>query len=274
MTPAPPRSVALHCEERGSGPPLLLIHAWPLDGRLWQRQFDELSTVARVLVPDLRGFGRSPAAAEDGDIIDFAADLIRLLDERQIDRAIFCGVSMGGYITLAALEHWSDRIAGVALCNTRSGADTPEGRAARETNARLALDQGLGPIADGMAPRMLSAATLRREPELVAEIHRWMTEQRPGSVAAALRAMAARPARSALLESLRVPSVIVAGDEDPLIPREEGEAMARAIPCCGGSFQLIPETAHLSNLERPDLFNSILTSLVGRVETAGTLTAG
>lgn len=274
MTPVPSASVALHCEERGSGPPLLLIHAYPLDGRLWQRQIEELSTVARVLVPDLRGFGRSASPDSSGNLVDFAADLIRLLDDRRIDRAIFCGVSMGGYITLAALELWPERVAGVALCNTRAGADTPEGRAARETNARLAIEHGVKPIADGMASRMLSAATLRREPELGAEVHRWMMEQRPDGVASALRAMAARPDRSAVLESLRVPSVVVAGDEDPLIPREEGEAMARAVPCCGGSFQLIPGTAHLSNLERPDLYNSILTSLVGRVESAGTLRAG
>jgi pimeloyl-ACP methyl ester carboxylesterase len=92
-----------------------------------------------------------------------------------------------------------------------------------------------------------------------------MMEQPPEAVAAALRAMAARPDRGAALAGLRGPAVIVAGEEDPLIPREESEAMARLVPGGAGSFHLVEGTAHLSNLEQPGLFNSILTSLVRRV---------
>ena len=272
MMPLPLMGLPLHCDESGQGHPLLLIHAYPLDGRLWNRQVEELATVARVLVPDLRGFGRSHRGPPAADLVDFAADLIHLLDERGIDRAIFCGVSMGGYITLAALKQWPERISGVALCNTRAGADSAEGREAREISARRVLEEGLTPIADAMAPRMLSAATLRREPELGAEVRRWMMEQGSEGVATALRAMAGRPDRTPLLESLRVPAVVVAGEEDSLIAREEGEAMARAIP--GASHHLIPGTAHLSNLERPDLYNSILSTLVQKVSQAPGLRAG
>ena len=240
-------------EVLGDGPPLLLIHAYPLDGRLWSEQRLELSRVARLIIPDLRGFGRSSHLPPVESLEEHAADLAALLDHHQIDRAILCGVSMGGYIALAFLEQWPARVAGLVLCHTRSQADTSEGRASRLNTARQVMTEGVAAAALGLPEKMISESTRLEQPTLADRLRRIMVEQTPEAMAAAQRSMAARPDRTSLLSKLQVPGLVLAGDNDPLIPRADIDAMAAAIP--EGRLVVMADTAHLSNIERPVAFN-------------------
>ncbi|MFN0151082.1 MAG: alpha/beta fold hydrolase [bacterium] len=289
----------LNYEESGDGTPLLLIHGFPLDRTMWRPQLDELSKVARVIAPDLRGFGavaagdgggdggtgsraaRSDAAAadagaeEDDDesavvapfpetltMDDYASDLAFLLARLDVERVVLCGLSMGGYVAMAFLARYPTAVRGLILANTRAGADNEAARAARLAGIERARTEGVGAIADGMMPKMLAEATRTKDPELVASVRAMMARQTPDAVAAALRGMIARPDRTEWLASVRVPTLVITSEADTLIPPSESEAIARGIP--GARLATLSRAAHLSNLENPTAFNAVVRDFVPR----------
>jgi pimeloyl-ACP methyl ester carboxylesterase len=247
-------------DDLGSGPPLVLLHAYPLDGRLFDEQRHVLSRVARVLIPDLRGFGRSSRLQPAETLEEHAADIAGMLDHLAIGTATLCGVSMGGYLALAFLERFRDRVAGLVLANTRSQADTDEQRATRLATAERAEAVGIDAVIQGLPEKMLHPVTQRDCPDITLRLAGLMNEQPAAGVAAAQRAMAARPDRTRLLAEAGVPTLVIAGDADPLIPRADTDAMAKALP--GGKPVIIADTAHLSNLERPAPFNEAVIRFV------------
>lgn len=276
-------------EESGSGVPLLLIHGFPLDRTMWRPQQDGLARVARVIAPDLRGFGENASAAAragahgatgDGDdardeanagapplpdtitMDDYASDLAFLLARLDLESVVLCGLSMGGYIAMAFVERYPTAVRGLVLANTRAGADSEAARAARLAAIERARTEGVGAIADAMLPKMLADATRAERPDLAESVRAMMARQSPDAVAAALRGMIARPDRTDRLASVRVPTLVVTSDADTLIPPAESEAIARAIP--GARLAVVPRAAHLSNLENPDAFNAAVRDFLPR----------
>lgn len=236
-------------------PTLLLIHGFPQDRTLWTSTAQALSDTVNVLAPDLRGFGEDRRPLPEAMTMDaYAADLKALLDEQCIDRVVLCGLSMGGYIALAFLERWQERVQGLILCNTRATADSDEGKAARAETARNAFDKGVAVIARGMVPKVLSERTRREKPELAITVEAMMARQSPDAVAAAALGMSQRPDRSPMLASITVPTLIITGSDDSLMPLPTSEAMHAAIP--GSELMVLPNAAHLSNLEVPERFNA------------------
>ncbi len=234
-------------------PTLLLIHGFPQDHRLWDPQVHVLADVADVLTPDLRGFGDGAQVPEVMTMDQYASDLKDLLDENKVDHVVLCGSSMGGYVALAFLAQWPERVQALILCNTRSNADTPEGRKARLDTARNAFDKGVAVIARGMVSKVLSGRTQRERPELVASIEAMMARQTPAAVAAASRGMAQRSDRTPMLGSISVPTLIITGAYDDLMPLPTSRAMHEAIP--QSHLVILPGAAHLSNVEAPEPFN-------------------
>lgn len=235
-------------------PTLLCIHGFPLDGSFWQPQVQGLAGAAHVLAPDLRGFGADRRPVPEVMTMEaFAEDLMESLDRAGIERAVLCGLSMGGYVAMAFTERWPERVQGLILCNTRSTADNDAGKAAREQTALDALSKGAGVIARAMVPKVLSQRTRSQHPAEAQRIEEIMARQRPESIAAASRGMALRPDRTGLLRRIKVPALIVTGSEDNLMPLETSEAMngARA----GSELVVIPGAAHLSCSESPVEFN-------------------
>jgi pimeloyl-ACP methyl ester carboxylesterase len=238
-------------------PTVIFLHGFPQDAALWRPQVAHFSVAHRVLAPDLRGFGADqrpiPAALT---MEHLAADVLALMDAEAIDRAVLCGLSMGGYVALAFAEQWPQRLAGLALCNTRAAADTAEGRAAREQTARDALAKGAEVIARVMLPWILSERTRREHPAIAERMLAMMARQRPEAIAAAARGMALRPDRYALLGSIAAPTLIITGSDDALMPLPTSEAMHAAIPHC--RMVVIDGAGHISNQEAPGLFNAEL----------------
>lgn len=245
-------------------PTLLLIHGFPLDGSFWQPQVEGLSGAAHVLAPDLRGFGTDARPLPEAMTMEsYAEDMKELLDGAGIERAVLCGLSMGGYVAMAFLEQWPDRAAGLILCNTRSTADSEEGKAARERTALDALSKGAGVIARAMAPKVLSQRTRDEHPEEARRIEAIMARQRPDAIAAAARGMALRPDRTEALRRIAVPSLIITGSEDDLMPFETSEAMHRAIP--GSTLVVINGAAHLSSAESSSEFNGEVSRFLAQL---------
>jgi pimeloyl-ACP methyl ester carboxylesterase len=237
-----------------------LIHAFPLNSAMWQRQIAALAGACRVLAPDLRGFGASAHGEGAASLDHYADDLAGLLEHLGLERAAVAGLSMGGYISFALLRRHRARVAALVLADTRAGPDSEEGKQGREKNAQLVEAQGPAAIADQMLPKLLSPGA---SAELRAEVRRIIESNDRRGIAAALRAMAARPDSTPLLPTIDVPTLVVVGADDTLTPPSEAQAMHTAIP--GSRLVEIPGAAHLSNIEAPEAFNSAVVALLRSV---------
>ncbi len=247
--------VHLHYVQAGNGTPLLLVHGYPLDHTLWQPQMDGLADVTRVIAPDLRGFGQSDAPKGVYTMEVYADDLRALLGPLQIEQAVVCGLSMGGYIALAFWRKYADRIRGLILVDTRAGTDAPAARQARLDMVEQVKQHGSAPAANAMLPRVLAQSTRQSRPDVVESAHAMMLRQPPAGIIGAQLGMAERPDSTALLSTITVPTLVIFGAEDVITPAEtEGRSLADAIP--GARLVIIPNAGHLSNLEQPDAFNA------------------
>lgn len=183
--------------------PLLLVHGFPLDRTLWQPQIDGLRDDARVVAPDLPGFGTSTAPRATMTMDDYADALKASLDEMGLQQAVVCGLSMGGYVAFAFLAKYPDAVRGLILSNTRPGGDNEQAREGRRASEKKVEEEGVAAIAKAMLPKMLTPATLAAKPELGASVNAMMARQPAQGVVAALRGMAVRPDRTAMLASIR-----------------------------------------------------------------------
>lgn len=240
----------------GSGWPLILLHAFPLNADLWRPQLERLPGGWRFLAPDLRGFGPAGAPVSTVSIDEIAAGVLGFMDALEIEKAVIGGLSMGGYVTMALYRTAPERFTGMVLANTRAGADTEDGRSARERMAALVRREGPAAVASEMMAKLLGVTSQRARPHLQSLVRRLIESNTADAIAAASLAMKDRPDSMSTLERSAVPALILTGDEDTIIPVSESEAMARAIP----RSQLVVLTAagHLSSLEVPDDFSEAL----------------
>lgn len=239
-----------------SGPPgapvLVLIHAFPLNGRLWESTLAALTPGWRVVAPHLRGFGSAdpPAVLT---MASAARDVLDTLDALGVKHAVVGGMSMGGYVALEVWHQAAQRCRGVVLLDSRAGADSETGRAGRETFAQNALSKGLGWVADDMLPKLLSRAA----PEaLVARVRGMVMEAQVEGVAAAQRGMAQRRDFLPLLPQMKVPFLALVGEHDVVTPPAESLAMAAAVP--NGKAAVVPGAAHLAHLENAEAVHQAL----------------
>ena len=248
--------VQLAYQDEGLGLPLVCVHGFPFDRRVWQGQVEAFKADHRVLVPDLRGFGESGSPAGLVTMAQYAEDLRELLVLRHTGPVVLIGHSMGGYVALAFARHHPELVRGLVLVATKASADSPTAAAGRRTLADKALGEGPEAVVDAMAPRMLAPS--RRDPALEARVRALMTPLDPQGAAGALLGMAERPDATPYLAQMTVPALVVAGAEDILIPPEESQKLARGIP--GAHLAVLPQAGHLVSLEQPEGFNQALTT--------------
>ncbi|MFI9319000.1 alpha/beta fold hydrolase [Kitasatospora aureofaciens] len=251
--------------ESGTGTPLVLLHAFPLNASMWSAQLDALpgptGDEARVLAPDQRGFGGTELGADEPSLDLVADDLALLLDAAGIDRAVVGGLSMGGYVALAFARRHPDRLAGLLLSNTRATADTDAARANRE---RIAAAVTARDSVQLLLDERVAAGQLGPDSQhLVERVQAMVAAAPPAAVAWAQRAMAARPDSLDVLAGLRVPLAVVAGALDALVPLEEAERMVQAGP--DAELTVVPGVGHLSALESPGAFDAAVRRLLARV---------
>jgi pimeloyl-ACP methyl ester carboxylesterase len=256
--PVPPAVVS------GAGTPLVLLHAFPLDGRMWAPQVEALAGSYQVIVPDLRGFGTArEQAVEEAGMDLLADDVARLLDDRGLDRVILGGLSMGGYVALAFVRRHADRLGGLLLLDTKAGADSEQAWADRRAMAERVLAEGTGFLPEAMLPRVLGKTSLEERPELVERVGALIREQDPRAVAGAQRGMAARRDSADVLAGIAVPTLVVTGEEDTITGPELGRELAAAIP--DARFLLVERAGHLSSLERPEVVNEALLDFLAPI---------
>jgi 3-oxoadipate enol-lactonase len=251
-------------EDTGRGPPVLFVHGYPLGRRIFDAQLRSLLGQARLIVPDLRGHGDSDAPAGGYSIAQYARDCLELLDARGVSEpVVVCGLSMGGYVTFELLRQKPERVAGVVLLGTRASPDSPEQRAGRDADARLARDKGVDAIVDKMLPRLLRPATLADQPAVTELVRRTMQGTSLAGVVGDLGAMRDRPDSRPGLPKLGKPTLVVHGADDVIMTAAEAESMAKAIP--GAELLVVPAAGHLVNVEQPTPVNDAISAFVRRV---------
>ena len=255
--------ISLNVEQRGSGPPLLLVHGFPLDHSMWRHQLDAFGSQFRVIAPDLRGFGQSDATPPGTvTMAQLADDLAALLEALDITQPVtFCALSMGGYVAFQFVRRHAKRLAGLILCDTRAVADAPEAAQNRRALVQRVLAEGSAVAADAMLPKLFAPQTARQQPGIVDETRQVMLRTNPVGVAAALEAMAVRDDSTGLLPSIQVPTLLVCGEHDGISTPDEMRGMAQAIP--GARFELVPAAGHMAPLEAPAEVNRAIAQFLG-----------
>jgi pimeloyl-ACP methyl ester carboxylesterase len=250
-------------ERAATGEPLVLLHAFPLDSAMWAPLVPELAGVARVVLVDLPGLGASPVPATGEPSLEVSAEgVVGVLDRLGLRRAVVAGVSMGGYVALALARRHPERVAGLALVDTRAEADAVEVRANRLRMADAVLGGTGTRVLAPMLDTLLGPTTHTRRLPLVDAVRRWLAGAPPAGVAWSQRAMAARPDSTSVLAGLTVPAAVVVGEEDGLTPLPAAQAMAAALP--DAVLTVVPGAGHLSPFEAPRAVARALTGLVVR----------
>lgn len=248
----------------GDGPPFVMLHGFPLDHSMWQAQRTAFKSTHRVVIPDLRGFGKSLGGTPIAALADHADDLAHLLDRLRIRQpVILCGLSMGGYIAFRFLERYPSRVAKLILCDTKALADSAEAAANRLAMAEKVLQEGSRIVVAAMSSRLFGTWVREQQPKIMDEIRDVMLATLPETIAAAQRAMAARPDSTPLLATITVPTLVLVGEQDLISPPDEMRAMAAAIP--GSEFAVIPQAGHMAPQEQPLAVNGVIRKFLNRL---------
>lgn len=237
---------------------VLLIHAFPLDARMWDPQRAAFGDGVPVVAPHLPGFGGTPGAGDVMSMASAAERCLDALDAAEVDRAVVCGLSMGGYVAFELWRRARERFAGLILANTRAGADTEEGAAGRRVLAERLLAEGNGFLVESPPPLLSEHAT----DELRRRVRELIAAQPASSIAAAALGMAERPDSTPDLATIDVPTLVVTSDGDSLIPPAATSPMADQIP--GAVLAVIDGAGHLSNLEAAGAFDELLANHLER----------
>jgi len=256
----------------GSGPAVMLLHAFPCDHHMWDEQVDPIVAAGwRVLIPDLPGFGASelPAAAQPdlGEVVD---ELHTFSMDRGVDRLVVVGLSVGGYLAMEWLRRYPEMLAGVGLFDTKATADASEARGNRVAMAD-AIDVNPAGCAEllreRVLPVILGSSSHESRPDVVAQVETWMRTADPMTVAWYQRAMADRPDSVQTLSSVDVPALVLWGEEDVMSPAAEQRIMLDVLRDARSAS--IPGAGHLSAIEQPEPVARELVDFLTRVQRAG-----
>lgn len=246
----------------GSGQPLVFLHAFPFNALMWEHQLEELGKKHQVIALDFPSFGAShptPPALS----MDLAASLTHdLLQNLQHEQVTVIGLSMGGYIALAFAELYPEMISTLVLADTHGREDAPEKKRQREQMITTLKTKGTAPLIQQFPHSTLGKTTLDHRPDVLKKVHSLMNMASAEAIVSALRGMAMRPNRLGMLKQFSKPVYVIEGDEDILTPLSDAEDIVEA--AANSTLHVIPKAGHLSNIEQPTHFNSIINSIISK----------
>ncbi len=251
----------LHAVDRGSGTPIVWIHGFPLSSAIFEPQF--AIPDVRHVAPDLPGFGATPPPIADLIVDDYADAVAELIRAKGIERSVIAGVSMGGYVLFAMLRRHAALVRGAILIDTRETADSAEARAGRQTAAASARESGTAEIVAQMFPKMLTPETIAMADWRSSMVMQSMENATVPGVLAALAAMAARPDSTATIRESDIPLIALVGERDAITPPADAERMVSLAK--DGMLAVVPDAAHLSNVERPADVNRFIQAFLTRL---------
>ncbi len=257
--------MTLHVQDLGSGPAVLLLHAFPCDGRMWRPQADELVAAGRrVLIPDLPGFGDSPLPDAVPDLGLVASALLDWLDDAGVARCAIGGASLGGYIAMALMRARPELATALMFCGTKATEDSAAARENRERLARACLDapdQTQRILEEKVLPGLVGETTRSTRPAVVEAVRGWLGGASADAVAWYQRAMAVRPDSLGTLAATDAPALVIFGAEDTLSPQPEQELMLGRLR--QGREVRVPGVGHLVGVEAPARVAAELRGFLG-----------
>jgi 3-oxoadipate enol-lactonase len=240
--------------------PVIFLHGFPFDKTMWHIQLDYLSSSYRVLACDIRGFGKSIDEKTPFSMDLYADDLIKFMDNLSIDKAVICGLSMGGFIALNAINRFPERFVALVLCDTQCIADTAEVKQNRYTAIEAIKANGVTAFNDGFIKKVFHKDSLKNKKDLVKQLKSIVNANSPHVICEGLTALAERAETCSGLGKINVPTLIICGREDEVTPLAQSEFMNENIK--GSILKVIDQAGHVSNLEQQAEFNKYLGSFL------------
>jgi 3-oxoadipate enol-lactonase len=255
--------IPLNYSDKGSGPPVVLLHAFPLNRRMWDVQIEAWLDRYRVIAPDWRGFGESPLSTGAFSMESCADDLRQLLARLGVrEEIVLLGVSMGGYIAFEFVRKYQELLRALVLVATQPVADSEAARKTRYETAEFVQKEGTGALAERLIPKLLGKTTLDTRPEVVERVRALIQSNSAAGIVKACHGLASRRDSTLILQQIRIPTLIMAGSEDAIVPRDQADTMRQEI--ANSQLSVIEKSGHLINLEQPDDFgNAALNFLKG-----------
>ncbi|WP_204524810.1 alpha/beta fold hydrolase [Confluentibacter citreus] len=261
----PVNDFQLSYDDVGEGSiPIIFLHGFPFDKTMWQGQLDFLKSSYRLIACDIRGFGKSTDEESALSMDLFADDLIQFMDKLSIEKAIVCGLSMGGFVALNAMKRFPDRFDALILCDTQCIADTAEVKEKRYTAINEIENEGVSNFNEGFIKKVFHKDSIANKKELVEELRHVVFSNSEHIIKQGLIALAERSETCSTLKEINIPTLILCGREDEVTPLVQSESMHTSIE--GSILHVIDNAGHVSNLEQPDDFNKYLHDFLTGIE--------
>ncbi len=243
--------------------PVIFLHGFPFSHEMWSEQLEMVSKTDRAIAYDIRGHGRSYVGEAQFTIEHHVDDLLGLLDHVKLRTVVIVGLSMGGYIALRALERNPDRFRAAVLCNTKSEPDNNEGKIKRFDTMKAVRQHGSEVFAEAFVKNVFAPESFTTKTSAIATIKNIIKQTPSLSIAGTLLALASRTDTTPSLAEIKMPTLILVGEKDVTTPPAQSQSMHQKI--VGSELHIIPDAAHMSNLENPEEFNKHLLSFLSRV---------
>ena len=253
--------VNIRYADKGNGPAVLFLHAFPLSLQMWDDQ-EALAPGYRIVRFDARGFGGSAVGDAMLTMARIADDAAVLIDRLRLGPAILVGCSMGGYAALSFAQKHAGLLRGLVLVDTRAGADSKDARKGRGDLAAKVMKEGAGAVLEAFLPKVVGETTKASRADVIAKVKDMMLKTSPQGISDGLHGLATRQDSTALLREISVPTLVICGEEDVITPRAEAEILQRGIK--GAELVMIPKSGHLPSMETPEAFNAVLGNFLSR----------
>jgi len=250
-------SINLSYDDLGEGSiPIIFIHGFPFDRTMWQPQMDFFKSTNRVIAFDIRGFGESKDEESPLSIELFSDDLILFMDTLRINKAVVCGLSMGGYIALNAVKRFPDRFEALILADTQCNADSDEAKEKRYNAIDQIMLHGVNGFNENFIKNIFHKDSLSNKKQIVEKVRKVVYSNSEHIMSMGLTALAERSETCSTLSKINMPTLIVCGREDTVTPLAQSESMK--VDIYGSVLRVIDNAGHVSNIEQPEEFNKHL----------------
>jgi pimeloyl-ACP methyl ester carboxylesterase len=255
--------LSVNLEGNNKNKPIIFVHGFPYDSTMWQSQIDLLKEKYFCVAYDIRGLGESPAGQGQFTMESFVDDLETIIDELKLVKPILCGLSMGGYIALRAVEKFEDKFSAIIFCDTRADADGNEGKLKRAAAIKRINSEGLAPFTKDFVTSCFGENFKQNNKNEFENRITKSTAFNPVGVKGSLLAMMGRNDTTEYLSKIKIPALIFCGELDALTPPSIMKPMAEKIK--DSEFVLIKNSGHMSPIENPKEVNEAIIKFLEKV---------
>lgn len=255
--------LAIFTEGSQKKKPIIFIHGFPYDHTMWDKPIGELKSDYFCVTYDIRGLGQSPIGDGQYTMESFVDDLEIIISELKLDKPTLCGLSMGGYISLRAVERNESNYSGLILCDTRSSADTDEGKLKRADGIKKINTLGVKQFVNDFVPMCFAVKSITDFNEEYSLVLKKSLNSNAIGVKGCILAMAGRTDTTSYLDKIKISTLLLCGEDDRLTPPDVMELMAEQIP--GSQFEIVPGAGHMSPIENASFVNSRIKKFLSRI---------